>query len=63
MLKLLSAVTLVGLGLFSVGLGCPRVEPVPDEGKKYCSHHKGVCGGTDGVAKFCDGTISPSCGC
>ena len=28
-----------------------------------CSHHNGVCGCSDGRAKCCDGTLSPSCGC
>ena len=28
-----------------------------------CSWHGGVCGCSNGRAKCCDGTLSPSCGC
>lgn len=28
-----------------------------------CSWHGGVCGCSNGTAKCCDGTLSPSCGC
>jgi hypothetical protein len=28
-----------------------------------CSHHGGVCACSNGRAKCCDGTLSPSCGC
>ncbi len=38
------------------------------ENKKYarrgcCSHHRGVCGCTNGRQQCCDGTLSPSCTC
>lgn len=32
-------------------------------GRGCCSHHSGVCGCSNGRARCCDGTLSPSCGC
>jgi len=63
--KLLSAVALVaaGIGIASVGRTEPNAGPGAVEKRGCCSHHKGVCGCSDGRAICCDGSPSPTCGC
>ena len=33
------------------------------EHRGCCSQHSGVCGRNGGLAKCCDGQLSPTCGC
>ncbi len=36
---------------------------IEDARSGCCSHHGGVCGCSNGRARCCDGSLSPSCGC
>ena len=41
-----------------------QIYPVGElERRGCCSHHKGVCGCSNGRVRCCDGTLSPSCTC
>lgn len=64
-LRIASAFALVIAGLGAMGIGRAATTDAPPtiEKKGCCSHHKGVCGCSDGRAQCCDGTLSPTCGC
>ncbi len=64
-LRIASALALFVAGLVSMGVGqaaSNSVAPVIAN-SGCCSHHKGVCGCSDGRAVCCDNTLSPTCGC
>jgi hypothetical protein len=58
------------IAMFGIVLGltlAPRTSeaqsPSEVEKRGCCSHHKGVCGCSNGTTQCCDGTASPTCTC
>lgn len=65
-LLLLGFLILTALAIYPPRSPSPPSSVAPEampERRGCCSWHGGVCGCSNGRAKCCDGTLSPSCGC
>jgi hypothetical protein len=66
LLSVVGIATLLGVGAIGAVGEADRFDSAPiamDERRGCCSWHGGVCGCSNGRARCCDGSLSPSCPC